>query len=112
MIYSPHTFEITLNLDTNKFGKLLDKGYGKAKGSNKLYPKNDKHCDHALTDHGIRIEYHNGTYKKKIKFIVNPTKMLGGNDIKNCGSRMRTTYQRCCGSLMGISRITSIPNIV
>ena len=85
MIYSPHTFEITLNLDTNNFKKLLDKGYAKAIGSNQLYrEKNYKNIskDKALEEYGIRIEYHNGTYKKKIKFIVNPTKMLGGNDIK------------------------------
>ena len=85
MIYSPHTFEITLNLDTNNFKKLLDKGYAKAIGSNQLYrEKNYKNIskDKALEDYGIRIEYHYGTYKKKIKFIVNPTRMLGGNDIK------------------------------
>ena len=82
MIYSPHTFEITLNLDTDKFKKLLDKRYGKAKGSNQLYHKNDKYYDHALTDHGIKIFYDDSIYKKKIKFVVNPTRMLGGNDIK------------------------------
>jgi sulfur transfer complex TusBCD TusB component (DsrH family) len=82
MIYSPHTFEITLNLDTDKFIKLKNKAYDKAKGKYQVYPKGDVSNDHALKDHGIKIEYHDNTYKKKIKFIVNPTRMLGGDDIK------------------------------
>jgi hypothetical protein len=81
MIYSPHTFEITLNLDTNKFLELKNKAYYKAKKKNPLYLINNIYYDHALKDHGIRIYYHDCNYKKKIKFIVNPTTMLGGNDI-------------------------------
>lgn len=83
MIYSSHTFELSLILDTDKFCKLQNKAYDKSKKKKyRLYQKNDVHYDYALTNEGIKIEYHNNTYKKKIKFIVNPTKVLGGNDIK------------------------------
>ena len=85
MIYSVHTFEITLYLDTEKFGKLKNRAYEKAKRRHKIYHDDKKigvYHDHALIDKGIKIEYHDGTYKKKIKFIVNPTYMLGGDDVK------------------------------
>ena len=84
MIYSPHTFEITLKLDTNEFGKLLGKAYEKAKDKHRLYRKKKDtiYHDDAFLKHGIKIEYDDGIYKKRIKFIVNSTKLLGGNDIK------------------------------
>lgn len=82
MIYSPHTLEVTLDLNTEKFNKLKNKAFDKAKRKHRLYQKNDVYYDSALADKGIKIEYHDKTYKKKIKFIVNPTKVLGGDDIK------------------------------
>jgi len=85
MNYSIHTFELTLNLDKENYWKQRNKAKNKSKNNHRFYPdskrKNVEH-DHALADSGIKIEYHNGTYKKKIKFIVNPTKALGGNDVK------------------------------
>ena len=82
MIYSSHTFELTLIVDTDKFYEWKDKAYKKAKGNHKVFEIYDVHYDKALKDKGIEIEYHDNTFKKKIKFIVNPTKLLGGNDIK------------------------------
>ena len=82
MIYSAHTFEITLNLDTNEFHKLKDKAYDKSRGKHQLYIKKGVYNDNFLADKGIKIEYHNNTYNKKIKFIVNPSRVLGGDDVK------------------------------
>jgi len=82
MIYAPHTFELTLNLNMDKFNKLRDRAYRKAKSSHRMYYEMNKDIDYAFADKGIKIEYHNGIYKKKIKFIVNPTKVLDGDDIK------------------------------
>ncbi len=82
MIYSSHTFELTLIVNTDKFYEWKDKAYKKSKGNHRAFEINGVHYDHALKDKGIKIEYHDNTFKKKINFIVNPTKILGGNDIK------------------------------
>jgi hypothetical protein len=82
MIYSPHTFELSLIISTDNFCKWKNKAYENAEGNHRLYPKNGILCDDALKDKGVKIEYHDNTFKKKIKFIVNPTKLLGGNDLK------------------------------
>lgn len=82
MIYSPHTFELSLILNTDNFYKWRSKAYENAVGKHRVYPQNGAICDDALKDKGVKIEYHDNTYKKKIKFIVNPTKVLGGNDVK------------------------------
>ena len=79
MTCSPHIFELTLSLDTKKFNKLLNKAYDKSKYQ--LYQDNDKHTDYALTSKGIQIIYHDDIYKKKVKLIVNPSRVLGTNDI-------------------------------
>jgi hypothetical protein len=82
MIYSPHTFELSIVLNTDNFYRWINKAYKNAEGKHRIYQKNGVLCDDALKDKGVKIEYHDNTYKKKIKFIVNPTKLLGGNDIK------------------------------
>jgi hypothetical protein len=85
MIYAPHTFELTLNLDSKKFAKLKSKAYESSKGKHRVFSEKKRagvHTDTCLANDGIKIEYHDGIYKKKIKFIVNPTTMLGGNDVK------------------------------
>lgn len=82
MIYSTHTFELTLITDTEKFYKWKNRAYKKAKDNYRVFEINDVHYDEALKDKGVKIEYHDDTFKKKIQFIVNPTKLLGGNDIK------------------------------
>lgn len=83
MIYSPHTFELSLIINTENFYKWKNKAFENAEGKYRVYYlKKDVISDEALKDKGITIEYHDNTFKKKIKFIVNPTKLLGGNDIK------------------------------
>ena len=86
MIFAPHTLELRLTLDTKKFKNLKDKAYKNAKGKNyRVHPdkKNRNiHVDHALKDKGITIKYQDDRYKKKIRLIVNPTEVLGGDDVK------------------------------
>ena len=83
MIYSPHTFELSLIISTDNFYKWKNKAFENAEGNHRVYySQKDVICDNALKDKGVKIEYHDNTFKKKIKFIVNPTKLLGGNDIK------------------------------
>lgn len=82
MIYSPHTFELLLILSTDNFNKWQSKAYERSEGKHRVYPKNGIICDDALKNKGVKIEYHNKTYQKKVKFIVNPTKVLGGDDVK------------------------------
>ena len=84
MIYSIHTMALDVNPDTNKFQKLRHRAYGNSESSHRMYNKkgSDTVIDTALADKGIKIEYHDGIYKKKIRLIINPTTILGGNDIK------------------------------
>jgi hypothetical protein len=82
MIYAPHTFELSLILSTDKFNRWQSKAYERSEGNHRVYQKNGVCFDEALKDEGVKIEYHNKTYEKKVKFIVNPTKMLGGDDVK------------------------------
>lgn len=82
MIYAPHTFELSINLSTDNFNKWQSKAYERSERHHRVYCKNDICYDEALKDNGVKIEYHNKSYQKKIKFIVNPTKMLGGDDVK------------------------------
>jgi len=81
MIYSVHTFELTLNPATNKFNKLKNRAYEKSKGKYRVFSDENKYIDTALSDKGIKIEYHDNRYKKKVKLIVNPTRVLGGDDV-------------------------------
>lgn len=82
MIYAPHTFELSLILNTEKFEICKSQAYKNAKGKYRVYQKEDVWYDNAFKDDGVKIEYHSQKYKKIIKFIINPTKMLDGNDIK------------------------------
>ena len=81
MNYSIHTFEITLVVDTSTFQKLLDRAYKKAKGKHRLFEKNNISVDYALAPYGITISYNKYEFKKKVKLIVNPSKILGGDDV-------------------------------
>jgi hypothetical protein len=83
MIFAPHTFELTLTLDSKKFKKTKDQAYKNSKGKHRVFlERSGVHKDTCLAGKGLKIEYHDGTYKKKIKFIANPTALLGGNDVK------------------------------
>ena len=93
MIYSPHTFEIALDCNSDKFQRLLNKAYKNSSSNIRssisqvnqvdaydAYDAYDVHIDSAFANKGIEIEYHDTIYKKKIKLIVNPTILLGGDD--------------------------------
>ena len=89
MVYSIHTFELTRSIEHKMFQKLKNAAYKNSKGRHRMYQdkkRTDVYIDSALAGDGIKIEYHDGVYKKTIKLIINPTKVLGGNDIKNFGN--------------------------
>ena len=80
MIYALHNLELTLICNGDTFLKLRSKS-----------PTEDKHLmkqdagiyiDNTLLDKGILVEYHDNTLKKKIKMIVNPTILLGGDNTR------------------------------
>jgi len=41
MIYSPHTFELALILDKEKFCKCKNEAYKKAEGKHRIYQKKE-----------------------------------------------------------------------
>ncbi|MDR1753835.1 MAG: hypothetical protein LBR74_02875 [Eubacterium sp.] len=87
MTFSVHTFELRLTPSTDEFSKLLKRAFEKSKGKHRLGKSNrhngdDVRVDNALMEEGIKIEYHYDHYKKKVKFIVNPSRVLGGDDLK------------------------------
>lgn len=83
MIYSTHTFELSLIISTDNFYKWKDKAFKKAKDNYRVYYDKDDIChDEAFKDEGVKIEYHKNKYKKKVKLIINPTELLGGDDVK------------------------------
>ena len=84
---SIHTCEFTLQTNYKKFNYLLSSAYKKAKkhhrlGNSTKYKSGNVKVDEALGSKGITIEYHNYEYRKMIKVIANPSKVLGGNDLK------------------------------
>jgi len=88
MIISPHTLEASANVSKQKYDELLSRAYAKAGGSHRLIKSKDKsgdyftvHSDKALVLDGITVEYCEGFLQNKIKLIVNPSKVLGGDDI-------------------------------
>ena len=72
---SIHTFELTLNVEKETFDKLRDKAKSKRKYSS------DEDRDYALIKDGITVWYHKTEFKKKIKLIVNPSRLLGLDDL-------------------------------
>jgi len=82
MNYSIHTLELTQVLEKAIYEKCIKRAYTKAKGSHRVFEKKDVIFDGALASQGIKVEYHRGKYKRKVKLIVNPTKVLGSNDLR------------------------------
>jgi hypothetical protein len=84
MIYAPHTFELTLYLGYKKYDEYLKKAFNSAVKKHRAYrDDNDENVTHdeVLKSHGIRIKYVWSNYKKRIILVVNPSKLLGGDDI-------------------------------
>jgi hypothetical protein len=64
-------FELTLTLDSDKFTKLFDRAYGTLEHTNE-----NTYAGYELTAKGITVLYQDSQYKKKIKIIVNPCRLL------------------------------------
>lgn len=84
---SIHTCEFTMETNSKNFKHLLSRAYKMAKkhhrvGKSTKYSSSDVRVDANLSSKGITIEYHNYEYRKMIKIIANPSKVLGGNDLK------------------------------
>ena len=84
---SIHTFELTLETTSKDFNYLLSHAYKMAKkngnrlGHSTRHTSNDVRVDDALAPYGITVEYHNCDYRKMVKFRINPSEVLGGNDL-------------------------------
>ena len=68
-MYIQSIYELTLILDSNKFTKIFDRTY-----SDFECVDEDVFADHSSD--GITILYYDRQYKKKIKIIVNPCRLL------------------------------------
>jgi len=68
-------FELTLSLDSDKFTKLFDQAYNTLYGSLETFDEN-MYADHTFTSKGLTVIYCDSQYKKKIKIIVNPYRLL------------------------------------
>ncbi|MBQ9927324.1 MAG: hypothetical protein IJO65_05060 [Lachnospiraceae bacterium] len=84
---SIHTCEFTMETNSKNFNHLLSCAYKMAKkhhrvGKSTKYSSSDVRVDANLSSKGITMEYHNYEYRKMIKIIANPSKVLGGNDLK------------------------------
>ncbi|MCL2703078.1 MAG: hypothetical protein FWE91_05665 [Defluviitaleaceae bacterium] len=64
-------FELTLILDSEKFSKLFDRAYNTFE-----HVDENVYADYVLTSNGITVLYQDNQYKKKIKLIVNPYRLL------------------------------------
>lgn len=88
IMISIHTLELTLETNAKEFKRLLTCAYKMAKknkhrvGYSTKYTSTDVRIDDCLAADGITIEYHNCDFRKMVKFRVNPSETLGGNDLK------------------------------
>ena len=86
MVISPHTFELRLNVDAQEYQKWTDRAFKNSKGSHKVIVESYGYEDRAFSEMGVTIEYHNynesrKNFKRNIRLIVNPSKLLGGDDL-------------------------------
>jgi len=72
---SCHTFELTKEVDTNEYQQQRNKVKDKKKYNNELAR------DFSFVKEGMTVWYHQTKYKKKIKLIINPSRLLGGDDL-------------------------------
>lgn len=85
---SIHTLELTLSTNSKEFNNLLSRAYKMAKqykhrvGHSTRHTSTDVRVDDYLASYGITVEYHNCKYQKMIKFRINPSEVLGGNDLE------------------------------
>lgn len=94
---SIHTFELTLETNAKNFNYLLSRAYMKAKknkhrlGHSTWHTEKDVRVDDTLAANGITVEYHNYDHRKMVKLRVNPSVVLGGNDLKLWKPNIRNT---------------------
>lgn len=85
---SIHTLELTLETNSKEFNKLLSRAYELAReyrhrlGKSTKHTSNDVRVDAFLASSGITIEYHKCEFRKIIRLRINPSEILGGNDLK------------------------------
>ncbi len=85
---SIHTLELTLETSSKEFNEFLSHAYKMAKkekhrvGHSTRHTSTDVRVDDSLISYGITVEYHNCDFRKMIRFRVNPSEVLGGNDLK------------------------------
>jgi len=65
------TFHLTLVADSKKFTKLFDSAYSRLENVDE-----SRYADYELASNGITVLYQDSQYKKKIKFVVNPCRLL------------------------------------
>lgn len=87
MVCSIHTLELTLFQKKERFDGSISEAFEKAKEKkHRVYEKDNVYYDNYFAKKGIYIELHGDFYKKKnytkkVKFIVNPSVLLGGDDL-------------------------------
>jgi len=107
------TFHLALVIDSKKFTKLFDSVY-----STLEYVDENRYADYELASEGITVLYQDSQYKKKIKLIVNPCRLLDTNKPdpekltrkleKRVSSYFNGTYQLDDFDLTGMALTTDI----
>jgi len=106
-------FQLALVIDSKKFMKIFDRVY-----STLEHVDEDKYADYALTSKGITVLYQDSQYKKKIKLMVNPCRLLDSSKIdpdtlsrkleKRIASYFNNKYQLDDFELTGVGVTTDI----
>jgi hypothetical protein len=107
------TFQVTCVIDSDKFSKLFDRVYSALE-----YVDENKYADYMLASKGITVLYRDSQYKKKIKLIVNPCRLLDSDKPdpdklvrkleKQVGSYFRSKYLLDDFDLTGLALVTDI----
>ena len=90
-MYLQSAFELTLVIDTDRFCKLFDRVYGVLECIDE-----NKYADYALASKGITVIYQDSRYKKKIKLILKPCRLLN-TDEPNPKKLIRILEKRVSG---------------
>ncbi len=94
---SIQSFELTLCIESNEYNKQLDKALRK---SRPIEETDYGHMDKSLSKKGIHIAYHGDKKKKKIRLIIIPSLILGGE----IDSLLKPSSDNISGLLNAIER--------
>jgi hypothetical protein len=72
---SPHTLELSMEMDNDTFYHWRDE----VKNKKKYCPETNK--DFSLVEDGITVWFYKTKFKKWIKLLINPSRMLGFDDL-------------------------------